>query len=108
MRAGNYSLNAIHLAEPSPQRTPVLYQAGTSPRGRQFAAATRRMRVHVGSVGEGDRAARRRHPRACRRRGARPAEILMFSMFTVILGRTEAEAKAKSRTIAATSAPRAR
>src|SRR5215471_3411578 len=33
----NYRLNAIHLAEPSPQRTPVLYQAGTSPRGRQFA-----------------------------------------------------------------------
>ena len=34
----NYRLNAIHLSEPSPQRTPVLYQAGTSPRGRQFAA----------------------------------------------------------------------
>src|ERR1700710_1660401 len=34
----NYKLNAIHLSEPSPQRTPVLYQAGTSPRGRQFAA----------------------------------------------------------------------
>jgi alkanesulfonate monooxygenase SsuD/methylene tetrahydromethanopterin reductase-like flavin-dependent oxidoreductase (luciferase family) len=31
-------LDAIHLSEPSPQRTPVLYQAGTSPRGRQFAA----------------------------------------------------------------------
>ena len=30
----NYRLNAIHLAEPSPQRTPVLYQAGTSPRER--------------------------------------------------------------------------
>src|ERR1700733_3674588 len=34
----NYRLDAIHLSEPSPQRTPVLYQAGTSPRGRQFAA----------------------------------------------------------------------
>jgi alkanesulfonate monooxygenase len=34
----NFRLNAIHLSEPSPQRTPVLYQAGTSPRGRQFAA----------------------------------------------------------------------
>ena len=32
------ALDAIHLSEPSPQRTPVLYQAGTSPRGRQFAA----------------------------------------------------------------------
>ena len=27
-----------HLAEPSPQRTPVLFQAGTSERGRDFAA----------------------------------------------------------------------
>jgi hypothetical protein len=26
-----------HLAEPSPQRTPVLYQAGSSTRGREFA-----------------------------------------------------------------------
>ena len=29
----NYRVDAIHLCEPSPQRTPVLYQAGTSPRG---------------------------------------------------------------------------
>lgn len=27
-----------HLVEPSPQRTPVLFQAGASPRGRRFAA----------------------------------------------------------------------
>ena len=34
-----YQLDAIHLSEPSPQRTPVLYQAGASGRGRGFAAA---------------------------------------------------------------------
>jgi long-chain alkane monooxygenase len=34
-----YKLDAIHLAEPSPQRTPVLYQAGASGRGRGFAAS---------------------------------------------------------------------
>jgi len=33
-----YRVDAIHLCEPSPQRTPVLYQAGTSGRGRAFAA----------------------------------------------------------------------
>jgi len=33
-----YQLDAIHLCEPSPQRTPVLFQAGTSSRGRDFAA----------------------------------------------------------------------
>ena len=34
----HYRLDALHLSEPSPQRTPVLYQAGTSPAGRGFAA----------------------------------------------------------------------
>jgi len=33
----HFCLDAIHLSEPSPRRTPVLYQAGTSPAGRLFA-----------------------------------------------------------------------
>ncbi|MBC8129696.1 MAG: NtaA/DmoA family FMN-dependent monooxygenase, partial [Rhizobiaceae bacterium] len=33
-----FKLNSVHLSEPSPQRTPMLYQAGTSPAGRAFAA----------------------------------------------------------------------
>jgi FMN-dependent oxidoreductase (nitrilotriacetate monooxygenase family) len=33
-----YKLDAMHLSEPSPQRTPVLYQAGSSARGVDFAA----------------------------------------------------------------------
>ncbi|PYE37870.1 FMN-dependent oxidoreductase (nitrilotriacetate monooxygenase family) [Rhizobium sp. PP-F2F-G38] len=33
-----YRSHGIHLAEPSRQRTPLLYQAGTSGRGRAFAA----------------------------------------------------------------------
>src|SRR5579875_1757565 len=33
-----FSVSAPHQAEPSPQRTPVLYQAGSSPRGLAFAA----------------------------------------------------------------------
>ena len=34
----HFRVPGIHLSEPSPQRTPVLYQAGASNRGRQFAA----------------------------------------------------------------------
>ena len=105
----NYRLDAIHLSEPSPQRTPVLYQAGTSPRGRQFAARARRMRVHVGTVGEGDRAARRRHPRT-RREGR--AQSRGDSHVQHVHRRSSAEPrprrKRSTRTIAATSAPRAR
>jgi FMN-dependent oxidoreductase (nitrilotriacetate monooxygenase family) len=91
----HYRLDAIHLSEPSPQRTPVLYQAGTSPRGRQFAAE------HAECVFMSGPSAKVIAPRVAAIRalaaeaGRDPAEILMFSMFTIILGRTEAEAKAK-------------
>ncbi|MGJ8514849.1 LLM class flavin-dependent oxidoreductase [Carnimonas bestiolae] len=33
-----YQVPGIHLSEPSPQRTPVIFQAGASSRGRAFAA----------------------------------------------------------------------
>src|SRR6202163_2688755 len=91
----NYRVDAIHLSEPSPQRTPVLYQAGTSPRGRQFAAE------HAECVFMSGPSAKVIAPRVAAIRelaakaGRNPAEILMFSMFTIILGNTEAEAKAK-------------
>src|SRR3978361_1110544 len=92
----NYRLDAIHLSEPSPQRTPVLYQAGTSPRGRQFAAQ------HAECVFMSGPSAKIIAPRVAAIRalaaeaGRNPAEILMFSMMTIILGRTEAEAAAKT------------
>jgi alkanesulfonate monooxygenase SsuD/methylene tetrahydromethanopterin reductase-like flavin-dependent oxidoreductase (luciferase family) len=34
----HYTVPGIHLGEPSPQRTPVIYQAGASPRGTRSAA----------------------------------------------------------------------
>ncbi|MCS5718008.1 LLM class flavin-dependent oxidoreductase [Herbiconiux sp. CPCC 205763] len=34
----HFTVPGIHIAEPSPQRTPVIYQAGASPRGIAFAA----------------------------------------------------------------------
>ncbi|MDR6199150.1 FMN-dependent oxidoreductase (nitrilotriacetate monooxygenase family) [Microbacterium sp. SORGH_AS428] len=34
----HFDVPGIHLGEPSPQRTPVIFQAGASPRGQEFAA----------------------------------------------------------------------
>ena len=91
----HYRLDAIHLSEPSPQRTPVLFQAGTSPRGRQFAAR------HAECVFMSGPSAKVIAPRVAAIRdlaataGRNPAEILMFSLMTVILGRTREEADAK-------------
>ena len=37
-QGAHYKVDAIHLSEPSLQRTPLLYQAGASARGQRFAA----------------------------------------------------------------------
>ncbi len=66
----NYQVNAIHLSEPSPQRTPVLYQAGcvgTRPGVRRRAC---RVRVRQRPVQAQRARHRRRHPRRGRRRSA--------------------------------------
>ncbi|CAM5686316.1 monooxygenase [Streptomyces purpurascens] len=71
-----YRVNGPHLSEPSPQRTPILFQAGSSERGREFAARNAPGRVPRGGVpggradpgggrpgaGGGVRQAGRRHP----------------------------------------------
>ena len=55
----HFQLDAIHLCEPSPQRTPVLYQAGASTRGPTVRRPARGMRFHQWSLKEGHRQHRR-------------------------------------------------
>jgi FMN-dependent oxidoreductase (nitrilotriacetate monooxygenase family) len=93
-RGQHYRVDAIHLCEPSPQRTPVLYQAGASTRGREFAAKHAECvflggsrRIVASSVAD----IRRR----AALQGRNPAEILMFELISVIVAPTEAEAEAK-------------
>jgi alkanesulfonate monooxygenase len=91
----HFQMEAIHLCEPSPQRTPVLYQAGASTRGRQFAAE------HAECVFINGPTRRVIAPIVAdiRRRaallGRDPADIQIFTMMTVIPGRTCAEAAEK-------------
>ncbi len=88
-------LEALHLSEPSPQRTPLIYQAGTSTAGRAFAAR------HAECVFMSGPSKQVIAPRvaAIRRlaveQGRKPSDILMFGLMTVILGRTDAEAQEK-------------
>jgi FMN-dependent oxidoreductase (nitrilotriacetate monooxygenase family) len=87
-----YQADAIHLCEPSPQRTPVLYQAGASTRGRDFAAK------HAECVFLSGPSPKIAAPIVAdiRRRaadhGRNPQEILMFALMTVITAPTDAEA----------------
>ncbi|MFM2151225.1 MAG: hypothetical protein RLZZ187_3531 [Pseudomonadota bacterium] len=84
-----FRISTPHLCEPSPQRTPVLYQAGASDRGRRFAS------THAECVFVNGTA-----PHVVRqivddlRARAAPRPILVFVGATIIVGRTEAEARA--------------
>jgi alkanesulfonate monooxygenase len=94
-RGTHYNVDAIHLAEPSPQRTPVLYQAGTSAKGTAFAARHAECVFVSGPSAKviGPRVAKLRQ--AAVHQGRAPEALKIFSMMTVVLGSTEAEAHRK-------------
>jgi len=93
----HFKVDAIHLCEPSPQRTPVLYQAGASTRGRQFAAQHAECVFINGPskkvVADIVRDIRRRAAAY----GRDPADLVIFTMMTVITGPTRAAAEEKYR-----------
>jgi alkanesulfonate monooxygenase len=90
-----FHVDAVHLSEPSPQRTPLLYQAGASAKGRAFAAANAECVFIAGPSKRvlAPRVAELR--RDARTQGRDPADILVFTLMTVVVGRTDAEAEAK-------------
>ncbi len=90
-----YRVDAIHLCEPSPQRTPVLYQAGASTRGRAFAASHAECVFINGPTQEVVAALVADLRRRAAANGRSPADLLIFTLATVITGKSEAEARAK-------------
>ena len=93
----HFKVDAIHLCEPSPQRTPVLYQAGASTRGRQFAADHAECvfvngpskKVIGGIVSD----IRRRAAEA----GRDPRDLRIYTMMTVVTDSTREAALEKFR-----------
>lgn len=85
-----FRVDALPLWEPSPQRTPVLYQAGASDRGRVFAA----QHAECMFVNPSSKPNVRRIVTDLRSRAA-PRPILVFLGATVVVGRTEREAQDK-------------
>ncbi len=88
-----FSMHGVHMCEPSVQRTPVLFQAGTSERGRDFAArhaecvfltAFRKetLKAHVEDI--------RQRAAAL---GRDPTSVAFIAGCTVITGATDAEAR---------------
>ena len=93
----HFNVAGPHLSEPSPQRTPLLFQAGSSTRGRRFAAKhaecmfivdSRRSLTGAASVISDVRS-------QAVRNGRRPEDIQFFQGLSPVVGGTETEAKAK-------------
>ena len=95
-RSANYQVEGPHLSAPSPQRTPLIFQAGSSPRGRQVAAehaeATFSMAPRLEQAKD--------HAADVRRRaiqfGRRADDVKFLQGLSFVIGSTEAEAKAKA------------
>ncbi len=90
-----YSIDAIHLCEPSPQRTPVLYQAGSSTRGREFAATHAECVFVNGQKLEGVKGIIDDIRGRAVGYGRRPDDIKIFMGATIVTGRTDKEAQEK-------------
>ncbi|MDM5335338.1 LLM class flavin-dependent oxidoreductase [Ureibacillus composti] len=90
-----YKVPGAHLSEPSPQRTPVLFQAGASTKGRAFAARN----AELIFIGAPNIAAAKETVRKIRediqKTGRSQDEVKILTMFVPIVGRTEEEAKQK-------------
>ncbi len=94
-----YSVKGPHLSSPSPQRTPVLIQAGSSPAGRAFAARNAEATFIVSH-----------NPKAASKAiadirselvaaGRTADDLLFFQGLSFVVGSTEAEAWDKARSL---------
>ena len=84
-----------HICQPSPQRTPVIMQAGTSRAGKAFAAKhAEGIFVSAHSPAGVEKSISEIRAQAASN-GRDPASIKVLAKFCPILGRTQAEAEAK-------------
>jgi FMN-dependent oxidoreductase (nitrilotriacetate monooxygenase family) len=94
-RGAHFDVPGFHLSEPSPQRTPVLYQAGTSSRGRQFAGRHAEC-VFVSGPSKAVVAKSVRSIReALVEAGREPDEVLIYAQALIVTDATDAAAEAK-------------
>ncbi len=94
-RGPHYQVPGVHLCEPSPQRTPVLFQAGTSSRGRAFAGRHAECVFVSGPsipVVKGYVDGLRASTVAA---GRRADDVLIYGQALIVTAPTEAEAQAK-------------
>lgn len=90
-----YKVDAMHLCAPSPQRTPMLYQAGSSARGCTFAATHAECVFVNGQKMEGVAEIVGEIRAQAVRLGRNADDVKVFMGATPIVGRTDTEAQEK-------------
>ncbi|MGF6091045.1 LLM class flavin-dependent oxidoreductase [Pseudomonas sp. 18173] len=90
-----YQVEGYHLCEPSPQRTPVLFQAGSSDRGLLFAGRHAECVFISGQTKASTRAQVDKVRASAVEAGRNPEDIKVFMGLNVIVGVTEDQAWAK-------------
>lgn len=90
-----FNLEAVHLCEPSPQRTPVLFQAGASDKGRAFAGGHAECVFIAGNSPEGQAEVVEKLRQEAVGQGREPGDLKIFSVITVIVAPTDKEAEEK-------------
>ncbi len=90
-----FEVPGYHMSEPSPQRTPVLYQAGASGPGKAFAAE----HAECIFVAAPTRSVLKQHVAETRRRvaeaGRDPEKVYIYTLVTIITDETEEKAQKK-------------
>ncbi|MFT4183562.1 MAG: LLM class flavin-dependent oxidoreductase [Rhizobium sp.] len=89
----HYRMEGIHLSEPSPQRTPLLFQAGASARGQDFAARHAECVFIASPTPQGARPMTEALRRRAMDFGRRADDLSILTLLTVVVGRTEKEAQ---------------
>ncbi len=85
----------IAFTEPSPQRTPVIYQAGASTRGRAFAGKHAEAVFINSPTDDLIKGTTAKIRQALVEAGRDPYDVRVMSMQTVVTGATDEEARAK-------------
>jgi FMN-dependent oxidoreductase (nitrilotriacetate monooxygenase family) len=94
-RGRYFSVPGVSLVEPSPQRTPVIWQAGTSSTGRAFAARHAEAVFTVAPTPQTLRPFVDDIRRIAAEHGRDPRSIKVFTEITTVAAQTDSEAKAK-------------
>ncbi len=90
-----FTVPGIHICEPSPQRTPVLYQAGASSRGQKFASQN----AECVFIAAPSKIATKKVVQGIRQKlaqeGRDPYSVNIYALLSIVTDETDAKAQAK-------------